>query len=226
MSFAGDWATVFVVGVFAVTSPGPDMLITLRTSLVGSTRAGLFAALGIGLGLCFHTGYSLVGLAVLVSQSVPVFNALKLIGAAYLVYVGWHALRARPGSLGVDPNTEGGDTDDLPRRMTARPARSAMTARTAFTAGLLTNLTNPKVTLFFLALFTQVIEPETSAALKALYGATIIAISLTWFGLLAVLVGREAVRRRLNAVGHWIERVAGTLFIGLGLRLAFSRAGG
>jgi threonine/homoserine/homoserine lactone efflux protein len=101
-----------------------------------------------------------------------------------------------------------------------------MTARTAFTAGLLTNLTNPKVTLFFLALFTQVIEPETSAALKALYGATIIAISLTWFGLLAVIVGREAVRRRLNAVGHWIERVAGTLFIGLGLRLAFARAGG
>jgi RhtB (resistance to homoserine/threonine) family protein len=217
MSFAGDWATVFVVGVFAVTSPGPDMLITLRTSLVGSTRAGLFAALGIGLGLCFHTGYSLVGLAVLVSQSVPVFNALKLIGAAYLVYVGWHALRARPGSLGVDPNTEGGDTDDLPRRMTAR---------IAFTAGLLTNLTNPKVTLFFLALFTQVIEPDTSAALKALYGATIIAISLTWFGLLAVVVGREAVRRRLNAVGHWIERVAGTLFIGLGLRLALARAGG
>jgi RhtB (resistance to homoserine/threonine) family protein len=216
MSFAGDWATVFVVGVFAVTSPGPDMLITLRTSLVGSTRAGLFAALGIGLGLCFHTGYSLVGLAVLVSQSVPVFNALKLIGAAYLVYVGWHALRARPGSLGVEPNTEGG-ADHLPRRMTAR---------TAFTAGLLTNLTNPKVTLFFLALFTQVIEPETSAALKALYGATIIAISLTWFGLLAVIVGREAVRRRLNAVGHWIERVAGTLFIGLGLRLAFARAGG
>ena len=217
MSFAGDWATVFVVGVFAVTSPGPDMLITVRTSLVGSTRAGLFAALGIGLGLCFHTGYSLVGLAVLVSQSVPVFNALKLIGAAYLVYVGWHALRARPGSLVVEPNTEGGDTDDLPRRMTAR---------IAFTAGLLTNLTNPKVTLFFLALFTQVIEPETSAALKALYGATIIAISLTWFGLLAVVVGREAVRRRLNAVGHWIERVAGTLFIGLGLRLALARAGG
>ena len=193
--FGAQWATVFVVGVFAVTSPGPDMLVTLRSSLVGSSRAGLFTALGIGLGLCFHTGYSLVGLAVLISQSIALFNALKLVGAAYLVYVGWRSLRARPGSLTLD----GGD--GLPRRLTARDA---------FTAGLLTNLTNPKVTLFFLALFTQVIEPETSSALKALYGGTIIAISLTWFGFLAMVVGREAVRGRLQAAGHWIERVAGT----------------
>ncbi len=211
--FGAQWATVFVVGVFAVTSPGPDMLVTLRSSLVGSSRAGLFTALGIGLGLCFHTAYSLVGLAVLISQSIVLFNALKLVGAAYLVYVGWRSLRARPGSFALG----GSEDDELPRRLTAGGA---------FTAGLLTNLTNPKVTLFFLALFTQVIEPETSSALKALYGGTIIAISLTWFGFLAIVVGREAVRRRLQAVGHWIERVAGALFIALGLRLAFSRASG
>ena len=94
--FGTQWVTVFVVGVFAVTSPGPDMLVTLRSSLVGSSRAGLFTSLGIGLGLCFHTGYSLVGLAVLISQSLVVFNMLKLVGAAYLVYVGWRSLRA-PG---------------------------------------------------------------------------------------------------------------------------------
>ena len=136
---------------------------------------GLFTALGIGLGLCFHTAYSLVGLAVLISQSIVLFNALKLVGAAYLVYVGWRSLRARPGSFALG----GAEDDELPRRLTAGGA---------FTAGLLTNLTNPKVTLFFLALFTQVIEPETSSALKALYGGTIIAISLTWFGFLAIVV--------------------------------------
>jgi RhtB (resistance to homoserine/threonine) family protein len=219
MHFPAQWATVFVVGVFAVTSPGPDMLVTLRSSLVGSTRAGLFTALGIGLGLCFHTGYSLVGLAVLISRSILLFDALKLVGAAYLIYVGWRSLRARPGSLagGAAEDDAAIEDPDLPRHLTPRAA---------FTAGLLTNLTNPKVTLFFLALFTQVIEPDTTAALRALYGGTIIAISLTWFGFLAVVVGRAAVRRRLNAVGHWVERVAGTLFIALGLRLAFSRASG
>ena len=208
MSFGADWATVFVVGVFAVTSPGPDMLVTLRSSLVGSTRAGLFTALGIGIGLCFHTGYSLVGLAVLISQSIVLFSALKLIGAAYLIYIGWRAIRARGDVMPVV-----GEED-----------RHPMNARDALLAGLFTNLTNPKVTLFFLALFTQVIEPETSSGLKALYGGTIIAISLTWFGFLAIVVGREAVRARLRATSHWIERIAGGLFIALGVRLIFARA--
>ena len=208
MSFGADWATVAVVGVFAVTSPGPDMLVTLRSSLVGSTRAGLFTALGIGIGLCFHTGYSLVGLAVLISQSIVLFSALKLIGAAYLVFIGWKAIRARG--------------DVMP--MIDEADRHPMSAGAALRAGLFTNLTNPKVTLFFLALFTQVIEPETSSSLKALYGGTIIAISLTWFSLLALIVGREAVRARLRATSHWIERIAGGLFIALGVRLIFAKA--
>ena len=210
MSFGADWATVAVVGVFAVTSPGPDMLVTLRSSLVGSTRAGLFTALGIGLGLCFHTGYSLVGLAVLISQSVVLFSTLKLIGAGYLVYIGWRSIRARGD---VVPVVEEAD-------------RHPISAGAAFRAGLFTNLTNPKVTLFFLALFTQVIEPETPDGLKALYGATIIAISLTWFAFLAMVVGHEAVRGRLRATAHWIERIAGGLFIALGVRLLFVKAAG
>jgi len=208
VSFGADWATVAIVGVFAVISPGPDMLVTLRSSLVGSTRAGLFTALGIGIGLCFHTGYSLVGLAVLLSQSILLFSTLKLVGAAYLIYVGWKSIRAR------------GDTMPLVEESDRQP----MSARTALTAGLLTNLTNPKVTLFFLALFTQVIEPETSHALKALYGSTIIVISVAWFAFLSVLVGQRAVRDRIRATSHWIERVAGGLFIALGVRLALSRA--
>ena len=210
MSFGADWATVFVVGVFAVTSPGPDMLVTLRSSLVGSTRAGLFTALGIGIGLCFHTGYSLVGLAVLISQSIVLFSALKLIGAAYLIYIGWKAIRARGDVMPVVGEDE----------------RRPISAVDALRAGLFTNLTNPKVTLFFLALFTQVIEPETSSSLKALYGGTIIAISLTWFSLLAMVVGHEAVRARLRATSHWIERIAGGLFIALGVRLIFAKAAG
>ncbi|MBT5773387.1 MAG: LysE family transporter [Dehalococcoidia bacterium] len=208
MSFGADWATVFVVGVFAVTSPGPDMLVTLRSSLVGSTRAGLFTALGIGIGLCFHTGYSLVGLAVLISQSIVLFSALKLIGAAYLIFIGWKAIRARGDVMQVVGEDE----------------RQPISAGAALRAGLFTNLTNPKVTLFFLALFTQVIEPETSSSLKALYGGTIIAISLTWFGFLAMVVGHEAVRARLRATSHWIERIAGGLFIALGVRLVFAKA--
>ena len=173
-----QWLTVVVVGLFAIASPGPDLLVTLRSSFIGSSRGGMYTALGIGVGLCFHTGYSLVGLALLISQSIVLFNLLKLAGAAYLIYVGFRSLRAKPGSL----SAVGSGTDEAPRRLTSRDA---------FTAGLLTNVTNPKVTLFFLALFTQVIDPETSIALKALYGATIVSISTLWFGFLAVVVGQK-----------------------------------
>jgi len=204
--FGAEWATVAVVGVFAVTSPGPDMLVTLHSSLTGSSRAGLLTSLGIALGLCWHTTYSLLGLAVLVSQSVVVFTVLKYVGAAYLVYVGWKALRSGRTELAVDATARG------------------LTDRQAFRMGLLTNLTNPKVTLFFLALFTQVIDADTPSAAKLLYGGTVIAISLAWFGFLALVVGHEAVRGRLQAWMQWVERVAGVLFIGLGVRLALARA--
>ena len=204
--FGAEWATVAVVGVFAVTSPGPDMLVTLRSSLTGSSRSGIYTALGIALGLVWHTTYSLLGLAVLVSQSVTVFTVLKFIGAAYLVYVGWRSLRAERPDLAVGTASRG------------------LTDREAFRMGLLTNLTNPKVTLFFLALFTQVIDADTPSVAKALYGGTVIAISTAWFGFLATIAGHAAVRRRLQAWMQWVERVAGMLFIGLGVRLALTRA--
>lgn len=221
-----DWITVVLVGIIAVSSPGPDFAITLRNSLLFSHRAGVFTALGISVGLCVHTAYSLVGIGVLISQSLVLFNIIKWMGAAYLVYVGVRSLMAKKGDLGreagllaeADNASATGDNQRKPG-ITAR----GMSPRKAFLSGFLTNVLNPKVTLFFLALFTQIIRPGTPLPVQLGFGLTIVVMSVAWFSLLATLVSHRAIRGRLFAVSHWVERVTGVVFIGLGLRLAASK---
>ena len=208
MDFYTNWLAVIVVGFLAVASPGPDFAITIRNSLVFSRRAGLFTALGIAMGLNFHIAYSLVGIGVLISQSVWLFNVVKWIGAAYLIWVGIGAIRAGKTEFKTEEGVPG----------------PQITAWGAWRVGFLTNLLNPKAPLFFLALYTQVIQPGTPLGAQSIYGFTILAEALVWFSLVALLVSHQAVRGRLIAVSHWVERIFGVAFIALGLKLALTRA--
>jgi threonine/homoserine/homoserine lactone efflux protein len=95
----------------------------------------------------------------------------------------------------------------------------------AMRIGFFTCLLNPKVTLFFLALFTQIIHPNTPLWLQMLYGLTVAVIELLWFTLVAVLISQPAIKRRFLSVSHWFERVMGAMLIWLGLRLALAKTG-
>ncbi|SDE28984.1 LysE family transporter [Rhodospira trueperi] len=202
------WAMVAGINILAILSPGPDFAITLRNTLARGIRAGVLTAAGIATGLSVHVIYTLAGLSVLIAQSVVLFSIIKLMGAAYLIWIGIQALRARPHA---EPS------GDEP----ARPP--AARGHTAFIAGFLTNVLNPKVALYFLALFTQVIDPDTSLPEKGLYGLTMMAETFLVFSTVAVLVGQPPMRRAYQRSAHWIERALGTVFIGLGVRLAFVR---
>ncbi|MEL6248592.1 MAG: LysE family transporter [Cyanobacteria bacterium J06627_15] len=206
MTFWAGWLTVFAVGLVAVVTPGPDFALTLRSALAYSRRAGVFTAVGIGLGNTVHATYSLVGIGALISQSILLFNALKLLGAAYLIYLGIKSLGAKP----------------VQAQQTQRQSRS-VNAWVAFRIGLLGNLLNPKATLFFLALFTQIVQPGTSLGAQAIYGGTVALLSLVWFALLALLISQRWVKHGLTAISHWLERVTGALLILLGVRLAVTR---
>ena len=94
-AFLADWFTVFVVAGLAMVSPGPNYAVTLKSSLLGSRRAGLWSAVGVAAGNLLRVVLSLLRLAVIVSRSVLLFNALKWVGAAYLIYIGLRALLAR-----------------------------------------------------------------------------------------------------------------------------------
>lgn len=204
-AFLVDWITVMVVSGLAMVSPGPNYAITLKHSLLHSRRAGVWSAVGVAAGNLVHVCFGLLGIAVIVSRSILLFDALKWFGAAYLVYLGLKSLRAGR----YEPGEE---------REEAILTGSLRALRSSFLVSTL----NPKVTLFYLVLFTQVVEPETPLLARILYGLTAVALSFGWYALVALFVSHGAIKQRFMAVAHWIERTTGAVLIALGLRLALS----
>ena len=205
-----EFMTVALVHLLAVASPGPDFAVVVRESVAQGRRAGSWTALGVGCGIFVHVAYSLLGIGLIVSQSIVLFNLFKWLAAAYLVYLGWRALRARPMSLEAIDGTN------------APVARSAWRA---FVIGFVTNGLNPKATLFFLSLFTVVISPDTPLLVQAGYGVYLAGATALWFLLVAWLFSRGRVRAGFARMGHWFDRLTGAVLIGLGARLALREIG-
>jgi RhtB (resistance to homoserine/threonine) family protein len=200
--------TVTVIGLLAVMSPGPDFIIVTRNSLLYSKRVGLCTAVGIALGSIWWVVASLLGISLVISKTVFLFNALKWVGAAYLIYLGTKSFAARK------------QTSTLTNEERPRPN---MTSCTAFKLGLLTNLLNPKAALFFISLFSIVITPKTPIILRTAYGLEISLIALLWFSLLATVLSGSRIKGFFERISLWLERVTGAILIGLGIKLALSR---
>ncbi|WP_312915462.1 LysE family translocator [Stutzerimonas kunmingensis] len=205
-----EFMTVALVHLLAVASPGPDFAVVVRESVTQGRRVGSWTALGVGCGIFVHVAYSLLGIGLIVSQSIVLFNLFKWLAAGYLLYLGWRALRARPMSL--DTADEVDTTSD----------RSPWQA---FVVGFVTNGLNPKATLFFLSLFTVVISADTPLWVQAGYGVYIAGATALWFLLVAWLFSRGRVRAGFARMGHWFDRLTGAVLIGLGVRLAVSEIG-
>ena len=197
--------TVATITVLAVISPGADFAMVTRNSMILSRRAGVLTALGIALGVWVHVAYSMAGIGLLISRSILLFNAIKFAGAAYLIYLGVTMLRARKADASLSPRV-------------ATP----LSDRAALRIGFLTNALNPKTTLFVVALFTQVIGPQTPLVTQFGYGIFMSLAHLAWFVLVAYAFSSEAARRFVAAFRHLIERGIGALLVTLGLGLAAS----
>ena len=202
-----EFLTVALIHLLAVASPGPDFAVVVRESVAHGRKAGTYTAMGVGTAIFLHVGYSLLGIGLIVSQSIVLFNALKWAAAAYLLYIGFKALRAKPASASDAPvNVAGGER----------------TARGAFTSGFITNGLNPKATLFFLSLFTVVINPHTPLWVQAGYGVYLAVATGLWFCMVARLFSQERVRAGFARMGHWFDRAMGGVLVALGLKLAFT----
>lgn len=194
----------YIVFIGAMVSPGPDLLMVMRHSLGHHTKAGVLTAAGIALGNIVHAGYCIGGIALLISQSAVLFNLIKWLGAGYLVYVGIQSLRSK----GMDLSRVGEDAGSIE-------------SRKAFQSGLITNLSNPKAIMFFMALYTQMIGPDVPLPFQLIFAAVSIATAFSWFSLVAFLMGRGGVRRAYSRASKWIDRIFGGFFIVLGAKLAF-----
>ncbi|MCP3752689.1 LysE family translocator [Pseudomonas sp. SBB6] len=202
-----EFLTVALIHLLAVASPGPDFAVVVRESVTHGRRAGTWTACGVGTAIFLHVGYSLLGIGLIVSQSIMLFNALKWLAAGYLLYIGFKALRARPGAPGSDA---------------VQASTVERTPRAAFVAGFMTNGLNPKATLFFLSLFTVVINPQTPLAVQAGYGVYLALATGLWFCLVARLFSQQRVRAAFARMGHWFDRSMGAVLIALGVKIAFT----
>ncbi|CAM3034653.1 lysine transporter LysE [Pseudomonas floridensis] len=202
-----EFLTVALIHLLAVASPGPDFAVVVRESVTHGRKAGTWAALGVGSAIFLHVGYSLLGIGIIVSQSIVLFNALKWAAAAYLLYIGFKALRAKPASA----------SDNV-----IKTVAGERTARGAYTSGFVTNGLNPKATLFFLSLFTVVINPHTPLLVQGGYGVYLAVATALWFCLVARLFSQARVRAGFARMGHWFDRAMGGVLIALGVKLALT----
>ncbi|GLS92063.1 lysine transporter LysE [Psychromonas marina] len=205
ITYLPEIISVTVIAIFMSISPGADFVMVTKNSLFHDRKAGLYSALGISLAIWMHVTYSIAGLAIVIANSPLLFSLIKYLGGAYLVYMGWKTFQS-----GSDIRIEQGDD---------KPTLSNFSA---FKTGVITNALNPKTTIFFLSIFTQVITPDTPILIQLLYGAIISIAHLLWFSLVAICVTHPLSLTLFNRYKVTIERVIGVVLIGFGLKVAFS----
>ena len=203
----GEFLTIAIAHLFAVASPGPDFAVVTRQCITAGTRAGVWTSLGLGFGILLHVTYCILGVALLISQSSFLFNAMKYLASAYLIYLGIQSVR------GFLKNAATSNVEHM------TPEQGI---RKAFILGFLTNGLNPKATLFFLALFTIVIGEDTPTMVQVLYGLYLSAATFIWFSLLSKLFGITIVRSRLLKMGKWFELGMGIALILFALQITLN----
>lgn len=193
------WLTVVGICMLGAMSPGPSLAVVLRHTLSGGRRNGVLVALLHGLGVGFYALLSILGLAAVITASPLAFGMLQWGGAAYLAWMGVQGLRAKPAP-----------EDDF----AAGPTRAS-----AARDGFLVVFLNPKIAVFFLALFSQVVGLDTSFVAKLGYAATAMVIDGGWYLLVVWLFSNPRWLARLRHGSVWLERVFGAILIALAGRL-------
>lgn len=200
-----DFPLFLASGLLLNLTPGPDTAYILGRSIAQGRAAGIASAFGITIGSIFHTCAAALGLSAILATSVIAFGAIKLIGGAYLIFLGIKMFLERQSDWG------------LPTQF----RRSTTTA--AFRQGILTNVLNPKVALFFLAFLPQFIDPASTAKVPAFValGLTFVTTGTIWCLILAWFAASVSARLRANqTIAQWFNRAIASLFVFLGARLA------
>jgi threonine/homoserine/homoserine lactone efflux protein len=199
------------ISTLLAITPGPDTALVTGNALVGGRRAGAFTVLGIALGLLVWTLAASVGIAAVLRASEPAFVAVKVVGSVYLVYLGAQALRGAIRGKGA--------------RIELAPAGTArIPPRVAFRQGLLCNLGNPKIAIFFTSFLPQFAAgDDPSFAALLVLALTFSAIGLLWLTVYNLGVARAGEFLRRPTVRRLVEGLTGIVLVGFGVRLALER---
>ena len=201
------WAifgAVAAAHALGVSSPGPDFAIVVRQTLAHGRRIGVATALGVGSGICLHVGWGMFGLDWAVTRFPALLDVLRYGGAVVLLWIGFRALRSQPMQVGHES--------------TAAVHRDASPAR-AYAIGLATNALNAKALLFFVALCSGVVTAGAAPARRVALGLWMVVATAAYFSFVAWTVGHPAVRRRLLAHAHRIDRAMGVILVALAIAI-------
>ncbi len=199
-----------VTSLILIATPGPDMILVMSRSIALGQKAGISTAAGVSTGLLGHTLLAVLGLGAVLQASQALFTTLKFAGAAYLLYLGVKSFGAPPAAVEVS------DT----RRISYREL---------FLQGAISNLSNPKIAIFYFAFLPQFVPAESSRPTLTLLTLGVAFAILTFFvkGPVAFFAGRlSGWLRRNPPIQSWLNRISGGVLLGLGVRLAFERRPG
>jgi len=205
MPYLPELISVIIIAAFMVVSPGADFVMITRNSLFHGRQCGLYSSLGIGLAIWVHVAYSIAGLAIVISNSILLFSIIKYLGAAYLIYIGYKTFTTK-ADLPVS------ESDSVP----------PLTTFQAIKLGFVTNVLNPKTTLFFLSIFTQVVSPTTPIWIQLLYGVIISSAHILWFSVVSVFFSHPALVAKFNQYKQTIEKVVGSVLVAFGIKVAMT----
>ncbi|MCB9174510.1 MAG: LysE family transporter [Flavobacteriales bacterium] len=206
MEYLPLFGSVLLIHLMAVMSPGPDFIMALRNSLTYSRKTGIYTAVGFGLGIGVHVFYCVFGLALIISTSEIAFNIIKYLGVAYLAYIGVMSIVSKSSNIEVGKESHLADISPL----------------SAIRIGFLTNVLNPKATLFFLSLFTFVIGPNVPTSVSWILGLMMMINTTIWFSLVALFFTQARIRAIFNKYQNIFNTIFGILLIGIAIKIVFT----
>jgi len=198
--------TLTTIHFLATASPGPEFVLISKQALTQGRKLSFLCLFGTVLGLVIHLAYSSFGLASLISSSPTALWVIKILGGSYLVYLGINGLRSKPATVTVED-----DQADVP-----------LSTYNLIKSGFICDLLNPKAPVYYVSLFTFVLSPNMPAHELLIYGVWMVGIHVVWFSIVVTLLSTEAVNAKYKQVGHWFDRVFGTVMVGLGFKILFS----
>ncbi len=193
---------VSTIAIFMAMLPGADFVMVTRTSIHNGRLAGLYMSLGMCLSVCIHASYSIAGLAVIITNSPWLFTAIKYLGATYLIYIAWQLLTTST-LLNKDQNNK----------------TAQISSFKALRLGFTCNILNPKTSIFFLSIFTQVVSIDTPLIIQMTYGLIIMLAHFIWYSGIVLLLSHPKILPYFNKQKQKINRVSGFVLMIIAIKL-------
>ena len=194
-------AAVGLIHLVALVSPGPDFVVVCRNSLLYSRTIGIYTAVGFGLGICVHISYAVFGLSWLIANNELIFTVIQYLGAFYLMLIGIQSLRSFQSQIGQETTT----------------SSSRISPFRAVRIGFITNALNPKATLFFLGLFSTMLNPTVGELTLVVIAVLLVVTTILWFSLVALLISHSRFTTVLKRYEKTAHQFFGVLLIGIGV---------